>query len=179
MPTFKCSRSPKPPAVDEVHAVPRAVLEALYEALGEQMVSLTLHARGRSRGTRLKLPPFTLLAATTERGTLPEALRSRFVLQEEIGYYEEHDLATLVTERAESQGFRVAAAAASRLAVLAQNRGPMSVRRIANRLGTTIDTVIDLIEPYLLLGGFVTCSSRGRVLTVTHGATKNTRPAAA
>ena len=34
--------------VDEVHAVPRAVLEALYEVLGEQVVSLTLQRAGSS-----------------------------------------------------------------------------------------------------------------------------------
>jgi len=52
-----------------------SVLEALYEALADRQMSITLSTEGRTRTIRLRLPAFTLLAATTEEGELSDALR--------------------------------------------------------------------------------------------------------
>ena len=51
------------------------------------------------------------------------------------------------------------------LQILRSSRGPMSVRRIAGLLGTTVDTVVDLIEPHLFRHGLATTTPRGRMAT--------------
>jgi Holliday junction DNA helicase RuvB len=206
--------------VDEVHAMPQAVHEALYEALAERQVSLDLHAGARARTVRFQLPPFTLVAATTEEHRLPAALRSRFGMHETLGFYEDADLAALAAAQAEAEGLRLTPPAAARLAacargtprrllhlvqraleqaacedatvadealvarvlatqgfdehglkeierryldVLRRSGGPVALRRLAPLLGLGVDTVIDQIEPYLFLRGFVRSTVQGRV----------------
>ena len=43
--------------LDEVHAVPRPVLETLYEAMTDRRISLTLHAGARARAVTLAISP--------------------------------------------------------------------------------------------------------------------------
>lgn len=119
--------------VDEIHAAPQPVLEALYEAMAERQISLTIECGSRSRPARLELPPFTLLAATTEGGTLHDALRGRFGLLESLGFYRPEDLATLVKGKAESQGITLLTGAADRLAALSRGT-PREALRLLERV---------------------------------------------
>ncbi len=91
--------------LDEIHAVPRPVQEVLYQAMAERRLTLTLYTGSRSRSVEMVLPAFTLLAATTEVGRLPDALRSRFGLCEWLGLYSLDALSALLTARAEARGF--------------------------------------------------------------------------
>ena len=119
--------------LDEIHAVPRTVLETLYQAMAEGALSLTLHSGPRARTLRLELHAFTLLAATTEDGELPDALRSRFGLLEHISHYIAKDLAALVTGAARSQGFGLEGSAAERLAESARGT-PREALRLLERV---------------------------------------------
>jgi len=119
--------------LDEIHAVPRTVLETLYQAMAEGALSLTLHSGPRARTLRLELHAFTLLAATTEDGELPDALRSRFGLLEHIRHYAAEDLATLVAGAARDQGFVLAGGAAERLAESARGT-PREALRLLERV---------------------------------------------
>ncbi|MDJ0523119.1 MAG: AAA family ATPase [Planctomycetota bacterium] len=98
--------------VDEVHAVPRPVLEVLYESMDA----------GR----------FTLLAATTEEGDLPDPLHSRFGLVEALTFFAVEDLASIVQACAEREGFVVASEAALRIAGAARGT-PREALRLAER----------------------------------------------
>jgi Holliday junction DNA helicase RuvB len=102
--------------LDEIHAIPRAVLETLYQAMTEQAVPLTMRVGGRSKRLRLALPNFTLIAATTESGDLPDALHSRFGFRGSIGLYGEGDLAELIQVAARRHRFTVHPLAAVRMA---------------------------------------------------------------
>jgi len=119
--------------IDEIHAVPRPVLETLYEAMADGHLDLVLHAGAEVRCVRLVLPAFTLLAATTEDGGLSTALRSRFGLLEFLGAYENEDLATLVMSQADSAGFALDAGAASKLAAHARGT-PREALRLLERV---------------------------------------------
>ncbi|MDJ0974132.1 MAG: AAA family ATPase [Planctomycetota bacterium] len=104
--------------LDEIHAVPRLVLESLYELMA-------------------KRPEIMILAATTEDGQLTRALRSRFGLREMLGFYEEADLAALAARTAEAEAFTIEPAAASALAQ--SSRGtPREALRLTDR---TLDFV--------------------------------------
>lgn len=100
--------------LDEIHAVPRPVLETLYEAMDA-------------------FPSFTLVAATTEGGDLPDALLSRFGLRESLGYYETEDLAALVVARARAEGVALHRGAAERLAAYARGT-PREALRLLERV---------------------------------------------
>jgi Holliday junction DNA helicase RuvB len=106
--------------LDEVHALPGHVREALYEAMTEGQVRLPFHQGAETRWIRITLPAFTLLAATTEGGRLEPAFRSRFHLRQRLERYGEDDLAMLVRARAVAEGFVLEDAAASLLASYAR-----------------------------------------------------------
>ncbi len=90
--------------LDEIHAVPRGVLEVLYEAMTDGSLSLTLHAGMRTKPVRLDLQAFTLLGATTEEADLDEALRSRFKTRIALGLYDVEDLTRLATAHGRREG---------------------------------------------------------------------------
>jgi holliday junction DNA helicase RuvB len=122
--------------LEEAHAVPRPVLEALYQAQSEQRVSLLVRSArgdGRVRHVTLNLPPFTLVAATSEEGRLPEPFVSRFGLSERLGPYSTETLAEIAARRARSEGVLLDADAATHLASRA-HATPRSALRLVERL---------------------------------------------
>jgi Holliday junction resolvasome RuvABC ATP-dependent DNA helicase subunit len=119
--------------VEEVHAVPRPVLEALYEAIAERAFSITLCEGVRERAVRFVLPAFTLVAATTEEGDLPTPFLGRFGLRECLGYYAKPVLAALVTEHAKAEGFTLEPGAAVRVAEFARGT-PREALRLLDRV---------------------------------------------
>jgi Holliday junction DNA helicase RuvB len=119
--------------LDEIHALPRSLMETLQQAMGEGRVTLTLQAGSEARSVDLELPPFTLLAATTDEGPLPQALRSRFGLRECLVFYPEEDLAELVGDRAGAQG-RPLEPEAARLVARSARGTPREALRILERV---------------------------------------------
>ena len=99
--------------IDEIHAVPRTVLESLYDALSGNA--------------------FTLLAATTEAGELPLALHSRFGLREALDFYSVKNLTALAHAKAEGHGFELDMAGARQLAECARGT-PRELLRLLDRL---------------------------------------------
>jgi Holliday junction DNA helicase RuvB len=106
--------------LDEVHALPPPLLEALLEAMGERRLSLVLSDGTRARRVTLRLPGFTLVAATTDEGSIPPALRSRFGLREILVHYGEQTLAEVVAQAATRAGAEATPDGARRLAKAAR-----------------------------------------------------------
>ena len=119
--------------IDEIHAVPRPALEVLYSAMDEGRLRLTVHSGAIARDLCLTLPSFTLLAATTEREQIPDALRGRFGLQECLGFSDEVDLAAVAALHATGQGFPMDAEAAADVARCSHGT-PREARRITERV---------------------------------------------
>ena len=86
--------------VDEVHALPRKVTETLYEAMECGSLSLTVVDEVTTRSIQLRLPPFTVVGATTAPERLPVPLRSRFGLRLHLQPYPVTELAALVARAA-------------------------------------------------------------------------------
>jgi hypothetical protein len=106
--------------LDEAHAVPRIVLESIYEALDARRLSLLLQQGARAYPVRFDLPRFTLVAATSEEQELPVAFRSRFGIRETLRFYDRDDLACLLAHAADRQGFPLEAQASECLAEAAR-----------------------------------------------------------
>jgi Holliday junction DNA helicase RuvB len=102
--------------LDEVHALDRACEESLYSALAERCVNVLLREHGRTRTLRVRLEPFTLVAATTRLGALSEPFRSRFAHRERLEPYSERELCELVTRAAVKLGTEATEEAAHEVA---------------------------------------------------------------
>lgn len=158
--------------LDEVHAIPRGVLESLYQAMTDRRVPLTIAEGTRVRAVHLALAPFTLVAATTEEGELPRALHSRFDLREQLGLYAPEDLAAIARAAAAARGRTLAPEAALRLARAARGtprevlrllrRAPVPLARLASWLGLAQRTVLEHVEPWLVFTGLVEVTRHGR-----------------
>lgn len=74
--------------IDEIHALPSKVEEALYEPMDEF----------RWKGSRIN--SFTLIGATTKEGLLSKPLRSRFTIAETLTLYSVEDLIKIVNRSA-------------------------------------------------------------------------------
>lgn len=98
--------------IDEIHGLPLKAEELLYGALEDSAISVAGH-----RGPELtKIPPFTLIGATTLVGKLVPSLRDRFDLIGQLVFYSVQELAEIITRGAESLLLGIEPAAATLLA---------------------------------------------------------------
>ncbi|MEO8055638.1 MAG: Holliday junction branch migration DNA helicase RuvB [Acidobacteriota bacterium] len=115
--------------IDEIHRMPPAVEEILYPAMEDGKLDLVIGSGPGARTVELKLPPFTLVGATTRAGLLSQPFTSRFGITHRLDYYDADALGTIVTRSSEILGCPVDADAAREIAK--RSRG---TPRIANRL---------------------------------------------
>jgi Holliday junction DNA helicase RuvB len=125
--------------LDEAHALPLGLLEVLLQALAERQLTLVLSDGVRARQVTLRLPAFTLVAATTDEGALPAALRSRFGLRETLVHYGVEALSEVALQAsaraaagAGAGGLETTAEAARRLAQASRGT-PREVLRLLER----------------------------------------------
>ncbi len=64
--------------IDEVHRLNKSIEEVLYPALESGVLDIILGKGPSARTIQLELPPFTLIAATTQVANVSAPLRSRF-----------------------------------------------------------------------------------------------------
>jgi Holliday junction DNA helicase RuvB len=81
--------------IDEIHGLPRPVMECLYEAMEDGVLRLPVTDGHRSKTIEFRLNPFTLIGATTELGKLPGPFLSRFTVREHLESLSLGDLAQI------------------------------------------------------------------------------------
>ncbi|MBC7345942.1 MAG: Holliday junction branch migration DNA helicase RuvB, partial [Clostridia bacterium] len=81
------------------------------------------------RSLRLRLPPFTLIGATTRAGLVSAPLRNRFGVTLRLNFYGQEELAQIVRRSAQVLGVAIEAEAAEEIA-----RRARGTPRVANRL---------------------------------------------
>lgn len=115
--------------VDEVHRLGRTVEEILYPALEDFALDIVIGKGPTARSIRLKIPPFTMIGATTRYAMVSAPLRDRFGSVYRLDFYEPDALLKIVSR------------SASILAVEADSPGVEEIAqrargtpRIANRL---------------------------------------------
>jgi holliday junction DNA helicase RuvB len=106
--------------LDELHALPKRAMEALYDAMEDGCIRLSVTDGHVSRLVELELPRFTLVGATTEIGRLTEPLVSRFPIREHLSPYALPDLAAIVSRAAAREGVAIDAGAAEQIATVAR-----------------------------------------------------------
>jgi Holliday junction DNA helicase RuvB len=210
--------------VDEVHRLGRAVEEVLYPAMEEFALDIVIGKGPSARSIRLKLPPFTLVGATTRLALVTAPLRSRFGAVYRLDFYDLADMQAVVERaaglfrvRVEPSGVeelarrgrgtpRVALRLLRRVRDYAEVRadgaitaevakqaldllqvdalglddvdrrvlkliiekhggGPVGLNTIAASVSEEQDTIMEVVEPYLLQLGFLDRSPQGRIAT--------------
>jgi holliday junction DNA helicase RuvB len=115
--------------IDEIHRLPRPAEELLYLAMEDFRVDVIVGKGPGATAIPLQLPHFTLVGATTRAGLLPSPLRDRFGFTAYLDFYEETDIAQVITRSAEL--LKIAIDNEAVIEVAGRSRG---TPRIANRL---------------------------------------------
>jgi holliday junction DNA helicase RuvB len=115
--------------IDEIHRLSRVVEEVLYPAMEDYALDIIIGKGPGAKSLRLKLPPFTLIGATTRYAMLSAPLRDRFGVVQRLDFYDAesiekilHRSAAILQVKAETAGLKEIACRA---------RG---TPRVANRL---------------------------------------------
>jgi len=115
--------------IDEIHRLSPVVEEYLYSAMEDFKLDIMIDSGPSARTVQIKLPPYTLVGATTRAGLLTAPLRDRFGIKARLNYYESSLIKKIVKRSASILNIEVDDDAALELAK--RSRG---TPRIANRL---------------------------------------------
>lgn len=103
--------------IDEIHRLPKAIEEVLYPAMESGVLDIIIGKGPSARTVQLPLPPFTLIAATTQLAQVSSPLRSRFsggVFH--LEFYSKEDIAKILTRSAKILGIDAAKEAIDEIA---------------------------------------------------------------
>jgi len=115
--------------IDEIHRLGRAVEEVLYPAMEDRALDIVIGKGPTAKSLRLKLPPFTLIGATTRYAALSAPLRDRFGSVYRLDFYDPPAMEAIMQRSARILGMSIDADAICEIAK--RGRG---TPRIANRL---------------------------------------------
>jgi holliday junction DNA helicase RuvB len=115
--------------IDEVHRLGHAVEEILYPAMEDFCLDIMIGKGPSARSIRLRLPPFTIIGATTRMAMMTSPLRDRFGITYRLDFYQPPALRDIARRSAEILGIPIDTGG---IAAIAQRaRG---TPRVANRL---------------------------------------------
>ncbi|WP_426351401.1 Holliday junction branch migration DNA helicase RuvB [Alloiococcus sp. CFN-8] len=115
--------------IDEIHRLNRSVEEILYPAMEDFSLDIVLGKGAAAKSIRLDLPRFTLIGATTRIGMLTAPLRDRFGVLCSMEYYQEEELAEIISRSSGILNCSIDEEGAAEIA-----RRSRGTPRIANRL---------------------------------------------
>ncbi|MCD6310258.1 MAG: Holliday junction branch migration DNA helicase RuvB [Candidatus Eremiobacteraeota bacterium] len=115
--------------IDEIHRLSRVVEEILYPSMEDFSFDKVLSKAGSTKSTRVKLPPFTLIGATTRSGLISSPLRDRFGIVFSLSFYSDDELTAIIKRSARILGISIQPDAAREIA-----RRSRGTPRIVNRL---------------------------------------------
>lgn len=117
--------------IDEIHALPFECQEILYPAIDSRRVPEVDADKHRVEPDKwVDIAPFTLIAATDQPGTLRKALKSRFVMQFHLNFYNVSELRQIVLNHAAELGILLTPQAATRLAEAARGLPRLACHRL-------------------------------------------------
>jgi len=103
--------------IDEVHRLNKLIEEVLYPAMESGTLDIVIGKGPSARTVQLELPPFTLVAATTQIAGISSPLRSRFsggIFR--LEYYSEDEIGEIIKRSAKILGIKIEEAAIKEIA---------------------------------------------------------------
>lgn len=111
---------------DEIHELNPISQTTLYRALEDRKLFLPSENGTKRRG--INLPPFTMIAATTDEWLLNKPLRDRFKLVLRLTHYSVDELAQVVLQRARRLGWNITEAGAKSIATRGRGTPRIALR---------------------------------------------------
>lgn len=102
--------------IDEIHRLNKTVEETLYPAMEDFALDIVLGKGPGARTVRLDLSPFTIIGATTQVGKIASPLRDRFGVVHRLEFYEDEELADIISAAAAKLQTQIEQSAALHLA---------------------------------------------------------------
>ena len=115
--------------IDEIHRLSRGVEEILYPAMEDFALDIVIGKGPTARSIRLKIPPFTLIGATTRYAMMSAPLRDRFGSVFRLDFYSIQAIESIITRSATILGVGIEVDGVKELGKRARG-----TPRIANRL---------------------------------------------
>ena len=84
--------------IDEIHRLTPAIEEILYPAMEDFRLDIIIGSGPAAQTVQIDLPKFTLIGATTRAGMLSNPLRDRFGMHFRLNFYNDQELATIITQ---------------------------------------------------------------------------------
>ncbi len=91
--------------IDEIHRLNKITEELLYPAMEDFSLDLSTGSGSSARVTRLPLPKFILIGATTKLGNISAPLRDRFTQVQRMEFYTEDELAQIAVRTSKLLNF--------------------------------------------------------------------------
>jgi len=115
--------------IDEIHRLGKAVEEVLYPAMEDRALDIVIGKGPAAKSLRLKLPPFTLIGATTRYAQLSSPLRDRFGSVFRLDFYDVPAIQSILRRSARILGVTADEEGLHQIALRARG-----TPRVANRL---------------------------------------------
>lgn len=125
--------------IDEIHRLNPTLEEILYSAMEDRCVNIVVGKGPGAKVLSLKLPPFTLLGATTRPALLSNPLRDRFGFIGTLDFYTQNEMVKVI-ERSQ----RILEIGLSQEAIIEVAKRSRGIPRIANRLLKRIKDYMDV-----------------------------------
>jgi Holliday junction DNA helicase RuvB len=90
--------------IDEIHRLSRVVEEYLYTAMEDYFLEMVVGEGLASQAMRFRLPPFTLVGATTRSGLMNPPFRDRFGIIERLEFYDKKSLCQILERSSQKLG---------------------------------------------------------------------------
>ena len=91
--------------IDEIHRLPKIVEEFLYPVMEDFVLNITVKdEQDKDKPSKIDLPMFTLVGATTNGGKLSQPFYDRFTIKEHLSFYSDVELAKLAGLNAQKLG---------------------------------------------------------------------------
>jgi len=115
--------------IDEIHRLGHAVEEVLYPAMEDFALDIIIGKGPSARSIRLRVPPFTIIGATTRIALLSSPLRDRFGIVYRLDFYDLKAMKAIVRRSARILGIPIDSDGTATIA-----RRARGTPRVANRL---------------------------------------------
>ncbi len=115
--------------LDECHRINKICEEYLYSAMEDFKLNIIMGRGPMARTLELKIPPFTLIGATTRIALLSSPLRNRFGATFQLNFYETSDIEKIIERSSRILGIETESEAVK---IIAQRS--RFTPRVANRL---------------------------------------------
>ncbi len=102
--------------IDEIHRLHPSIEELLYPAMEDYSLDIIVGKGTNARNIKIKLPPFTLIGATTRIGLLTNPLLSRFGITLMVDYYSIDSLKLIVLRAGKVLGIEITDEASTEIA---------------------------------------------------------------